>query len=331
MIRFLTFTLTLLLLTFAANASAAELRGSWTAEVNESDPSKIHLQISRRNSNNGRTVPLSTLSGLSSAQINSATQQQVNFVQRGEAGAIVFEGTFKQGLGAGQFTFTPNPAFLDNVRALGVSTEPGGKHRGRQRDLDERLLHYTMNDLSTAFIRSMQAEGYDVSLDEYFSFRIFGVNPQLVRDLAALGYRDIEAGDLVASQIHGVKPQYIREMTAAGFRDLSLRDLISTRIHRVTPDFARDMSRLGYSDLDMGDLTGFRIHGVSEEFITELRALGYTDIPANKLVAMRIHGVTPKFIRELKEAGYSNVPVEKLISMRIHGVDAAFARKMNGM
>ena len=294
--------LTLVLLTLAATASAAELRGTWTAEVSDSDPSKLYFQINRRHSNSGRTVQLSTFTGLSTAQVQSATRQPVLFEQRGEAGFIAFEGTFKEGYGAGQFTFTPNPTFLEKVRALGVSTEPNGKHRGRERDLDERLLHYTINDLTTEFIRSMQAEGYDVSLDEYFSFRIFNITPQLVRELAALGYRDIDADDLVASQIHGVRPEYIRRMTAAGFRDLSLQDLIS-----------------------------FRIHGVSGEFVQELRELGYADIPGDKLVAMRIHGVTPEFIREMKAAGYSNIPVDKLIAMRIHGVDAVFVRKMNGM
>lgn len=294
--------LTLLLITFAATASAAELRGTWTAEVSESDPSKIYFQINRRHSNSGRTMQLGWFSGLSATQVQSATQQPVLFERRGEAGLLAFEGTFKEGFGAGQFTFTPNPAFLDKVRALGVSTEPGGKHRGKERDLDERLLHYTINDLTTEFIRSMQAVGYDVSLDEYFSFRIFNISPQLVRDLAALGYRDIGADDLIASQIHGVKPEYIRKMTAEGFRDLSLQDLIS-----------------------------FRIHGVSGQFVQELRELGYDNIPGDKLVAMRIHGVTARFIREMKAAGYSNIPVDKLIAMRIHGVDAVFVKKMNGM
>ncbi|HEU4520703.1 MAG TPA: hypothetical protein VFT12_01800 [Thermoanaerobaculia bacterium] len=318
------------LLTFAASA-AAQIRGAWTAEVNESDPSKFHLQISRRNNNSGRTMRVSSFAGLSAAQMRSTTQVPANFALRSEAGAIDFEGTFKEGYGAGQFTFTPNPSFLDNVRSLGVSVEPGGKHRGRERNLDERLLHYTINDVTTAFIRSMQAEGYNVSLDEYLSFRIFRVDPQLVRDLASLGYRNIDADDLVSSQIHRVTPQYIRDMNAAGFRDLALHDLVSTRIHRVTPEFAREMSELGYSNLDRGDLTSFRIHRVTPEFIRELRELGYDNIPASKLVSMRIHRVTPEFIREMKAAGYSNIPVDKLISMKIHGVDAVFTRKMNGM
>lgn len=320
----------LLLLTVAASASAEELRGAWTADASDTDPHKIHFQLNRKHSNNGRTMDLASFSGLSVSQIRSAASVPVNFALRAEAGTVNFEGTFKGGFGAGQFSFTPNPSFLENVRALGVSTEPK-KSRHRDRDSDERLFHYAVSDVSTAFIRSMQAAGYNVSLDEYVAFRIFRVSPELVRELGALGYSNIDADDLTASQIHGVTPAYIREMNTSGFRNLSLEDLISTRIHRVTPEFAREMKELGFANLDMDDLTSFRIHRVTPEFIRELRTLGYDNLPAGKLVAMRIHRVTPEFIRELKAAGYSNVPVDKLISMKIHGVDADFVKKMNGM
>jgi len=319
-----------LLLTLAVSASAQDLRGAWTADASEKDPNKIYFQLNRRHNNNGRTMEIGSFTGLSAAQIRSAAQVPVNFALRAEAGTVNFEGTFKDGFGAGQFSFTSNPAFLDSVRALGVSTEPK-KARHRDRDADEQLFHYAVSGVSTAFIRSMQGEGYHVSLDEYAAFRIFRVTPELVREFRALGYRDIDADDLTASQIHGVTPAYIREMNAAGFRNLSLQDLISTRIHKVTPEFAREMKDLGYGNLDMDDLTAFRIHRVTPEFIREMRALGYDKIPSGKLVAMRIHRVTPEFIRELKAAGYSNVPVDKLISMRIHGVDADFVKKMNGM
>jgi hypothetical protein len=291
----------ILLLTVALSAPAAEIRGAWTADASDKDPGKIYFQFNRKHNNNGRTMQLASFTGLSDAQVRSTSQVPVAFSLRGEAGTISLEGTFKDSFGAGQFSFAPNPAFLDTVRAMGVDIEPKKRRSGREQDQDEALLQYTLSDLSTAFIRSMQAEGYNVSLHEYLSFRIFHVTPELVRELRSLGFHKISADDLVATRIHKVTPAYIREMRAAGFGELSLDELVGTRIHKVTP-----------------------------EFIRELGELGYDKIPANKLVSMRIHRVTPEFIRELKAAGYNGIPVDKLISMRIHGVDAAFAKKMNG-
>ena len=321
----------ILLLTVAASASAAEIRGAWTADATEKDPGKIHFQLNRKHNNNGRTFQVTSFTGLSDAQVRSASQVPVTFALRAEAGTISFEGTFKDGFGAGQFTFSPNHGFFDAVRSMGISTESKKRRSGREQDPDEALLQYAISDLSTPFIRSMQAVGYNVSLDQYHAFRIFKVTPDLVRELGSLGYENISADDLVGSQIHKVTPAYIREMRAAGFGGLSLDELVFTRIHKVTPEFAREMSDLGYGGLELEDLTSFRIHRVTAEFIKDMRELGYDKVPADKLVSMRIHRVTPEFIKELREAGYSKIPVDKLISMRIHGVDAAFAKKMNGM
>ena len=317
-----------LAITLAASAQAQEIRGAWTADAADLGTGRIHMQLNRRHSNNGQTMNISSFTGLSESQILSPTQAPVAFSLRREAGTLQFEGSFKGGFGAGQFSFSPNPAYLDTIRSLGVSTE---SRKGRSRDVNEQLMHLAIQDVSTDFIRSMQAEGYNVSLHDYMSFRIFRITPELVRELRSLGYQDISASDLVASQIHKVTPQYIREMNAAGFGNMKLKELVATRIHRVTPEFAREMSDLGYKNLGKKDLTSFRIHKVTPDFIRELRQLGYDNIPAKKLVSMRIHRVTPEFIRELEAAGYSRIPVDKLISMRIHGVDAEFARKMNGM
>ena len=242
-------------------------------------------------------MSLSQFSGLTEAQVRAETQTPVQFTMNREAGTMALEGTFKGGYGGGQFTFTPNRRYLDDIRALGVDTSDFTDDR----DIDDHLMAAAIQDISTSYVKSMQAIGYRVGLDKYLEMRIFNVTPQLVDELRALGFAKIDADDLVASQIHGVTPNYIREMRAAG-----------------------------YTNLDLENLVAFRIHGVTAAFIRELRDLGYKDVAADDLVAMRIHGVTPSFIRELKDAGYEHIPVEKLIEMRIHGIDARFVKRMNG-
>ncbi len=280
------------LLLASSAAFAAELRGGWTATAGETG--KLHLNLVRDHHQNGHGWQIADLAGLAEAQVRAATQTPVAFNVRREAGTIAFEGTFKDGYGGGQFTFTPNRGYIDTVRQLGATAEEDSD------DVDEQLLAFAINDVSTTFIRSMQAAGYRVSLEKYLAMRIFRVTPELVQELRALGYGSLEADDLIASQIHGATPEFIRTMASLGYKDLSHDDLLSFRIHGVTPDFIR-----------------------------ELRGLGYDKIDAEDLVAMRIHGVSPQFIRELREAGYQGIPVEKLVEMRIHGIDAKYVRRMN--
>ncbi|HEY0160349.1 MAG TPA: hypothetical protein VGF28_23890 [Thermoanaerobaculia bacterium] len=324
-------TLTLLVsLAVAANAFAA-IEGAWTATPSERDKGELHLNLTYRpHSNHGMSMDLAGFTGLTAAQINATATTPVNFQLRREAGTAVFEGTFRNGKGAGQFTFTGNPGYLQSMRALGIEVGKGGRKHRRDHTEEENLLSYALFDVSTAYVKSMIAEGYRVSLEEYMEMRIFDVTPEYIREMRSLGYKDIDTDELVSTKIHRVTPDYIRRMRAAGWGDLSLDDLTSSSIHKATPEFAEEMKQLGYGDLDMDDLVSFRIHKVTADFIRELRQLGYDKVDADDLVSMRIHRVTPEFIREIKAAGYSRVPVEKLISMRIAGVDASYLKKMNG-
>lgn len=310
-----------------ATAAFANLEGAWTASAEDKRPDRIYMNITRGMHNNmGNTMRLSDFADLTRAQIDAATMTPVQFQMRREAGNIAFEGTFRRGKGAGQFTFTPNRGYIDAVRALGVPFDLQHHNRRREHTEEEDLFALALHDVSTAFIKQMQAEGFKVSLEKYLEMRIFDITPEYIREMRSLGFKNIDDDELVASKIHRVTPDYVRQMRAAGW-DLSLDDLQSSRIHGATPEFAAEMKKLGYS-LDFDDLVSFRIHRVTAEFINELRQLGYDHVSADDLVSMRIHRVTPEFIRELKAAGYSNVPVEKLVSMRIHKIDAEYLKRM---
>ncbi len=316
------FVLVVLALFITTTAAAEDIRGSWTAS--SEDGSKMYLSISRRHSQNGQTMNVADVKGLTATQIRADASTPVQFTLQREAGTVSFEGSFRDGYGGGQFSFSPNRKYFDTIRSLGVEPED----LGRGKTDDEELLQLALHDVSTAYIRSMQAEGYRVALEKYVAFRIFRVTPELVREFRSLGFTKLDADDLVSSQVHKVTPDYVRNMRAT-FGNLSLDELVSSRIHKATPEFAAEMKALGYGSMEFDDLIAFLIHRVTPEFIRDLRELGYSKISSDDLVAMRIHRVTPEFIRELREAGYDKVPVEKLIAMRIHGIDAKFVRKMN--
>lgn len=308
-------TIAIAALVFSATAAFAELHGSWTANSWDTKPGRVQMNITRgRNHQFGNGMDIADLRGLTEAQVNGTATTPVQFQLAREAGTISFEGTFRSGDGAGQWTFAPNRDYISAVRSLGVEFALDSHSTD-----EEDLMTLAMLDVSTAYIRSMQAIGYREPLEKYLSMRIFKVTPELVAELRQLGFDHLSADDLISTRVHKVTPDYIREMRAAGWK-LSLEELQSSRIHKATPQFAEEMKKLGY-DLDFEDLINFRIHKVTPEFIKELRELGYTNLSADDLVEMRIFKVTPDYIRELKNAGYSGIPVRKLVDMKIHKID----------
>jgi hypothetical protein len=311
-----------LLAVIPLTAHADTVTGSWTAET--SDKSSDVLNFSMRtggHENDGSRFKLADFTGLTPAQVRSASAVDVSFQLRREAGTIRYEGSFRNGEGAGTFTFQPDLEFPKKLSRLGVELE------GKQR-VERELFTLAIFDVSSSFIQSMQSIGYKEALEKYISFRIFAVDPGYVRDMAAAGFDHLSADKLVETRIQGATPDYIRDMRRTG-NALTLDQYVESRIFQVTPEFAAEMSRAGYPGLDRDVLVQFRIQGVTTEFIQDLARLGYTKVPAEKLVEMRIHGVTPEFIRRLESAGYKHVPIDKMVQMRIFDIQPEMIRALD--
>ena len=314
MTRTVPMALTLIACLWAGTAHAVQ--GTWTAKVDGMRADRIYLALRYSGTNNmDFTHDVSVLTGLAAEAVRARTSTPVSFALDREAGRVSFEGSFENGKGSGHFTFEPNAGYLDKVRALGVDVSRRNSDppwRG-----DERLLFLALIDVSTDYIRSMIAEGYEVTLEDYQEMRLFEVTPAHVREMRSLGFDHISARELVATRIHGITPEYVREMRAAGW-DLSLSELQSARIFNVTPELREEMAKLGYR-VSIDKLIAFRVHGVTPEWIAEQRSLGYGELSADDLVSMRIFNVTPEFREEMAKLGY-RVSVDKLTAFRIHGV-----------
>ena len=64
---------------------------------------------------------------------------------------------------------------------------------------------------------------------------IHGVTPDFLQQLAALGYRDFSADDLVNLSIHGVSADYLRRLSQSGMARLSADQLVHLRIAGFEP------------------------------------------------------------------------------------------------
>src|SRR5437762_12432938 len=208
----------MLAILLAAALSSSGIRGTWTILASND---RVQLTMVREHSNWGQSIRRSDLP-LSDAQIKASSETPVHFTLNRDAGVIDFTGSFEAGEGVGRFAFTPSSSYSTTLRSLGVSSEDALD--------DDKLFSLAMHDVSTAFIRDMQALGYRENLESYVRFRIHGVSTDFVRELRGLGYDKLSAEDLVRFRIHGVSPQFIRDMKGLGF-ETTAEDLVRFRIH----------------------------------------------------------------------------------------------------
>jgi len=174
------FTLTLFVSLFAATTALA-LDGAWTATL-DSDRDHLHFNITTDHNNLGMSMTLASFARLTPSQVNAAATTAVTFATHRDAGTIAFEGTFRNGKGAGQLTFTADRSYIDKLRPLGVAFELEKPRHDEENDLFILALH----DVSIDYIRSMQALGYKTTLEKYLTMRIFNITPEYVHEMESL-------------------------------------------------------------------------------------------------------------------------------------------------
>lgn len=178
------------------------------------------------------------------------------------------------------------------------------------------------------FTEEMAAAGYpNLTANELVALKHQGVSGDFVRELRTAGYDRLPVDQLLALRIHGVSGEFARSMNSAGFGRMEADQLLAARIHGANLDYLNQM-RSVVKDADFEQLLAFRIHGVTVDFVNEFRNFGFGEPTANQLLAARIHGVTGAFIREMQGLNLGTLTWNKVVALRIHGVTPDFVRKV---
>lgn len=323
------------------------LPGTW--EIRPADTTgMVHLRLVEGNSSSGSTIALEQLEGLTAAQLGSA-DGPVQFRLRRDAGTFTFEGVMRRGVGAGTFSFTPDPGFPEELAKRGFARPDAreqyqmARHDVGYAFLDElntqgyakpetsELVRAGQHGVDVAYMRDLGALGYRLgSLAPLIELRDHGVTPAFISGLADQGYEGLSADDLRRARDHGVTPEYVRAMRDAGYGSVTIDELVNARDHGVTAEFARELDAAGHRKLPLDQLIAVRDHGVSPAYVREMRQLGYA-LPIDALIRARDHGVSVDFVRELAELGYRRVPIDSLVRLRDHGVTPTYVRELTAL
>jgi hypothetical protein len=306
-----TFFLALVLLSTPLFAS--DLRtGLWSAQL---DGDALHINLVRPSKQNdgygqnniGTTIRLASLTGLAAADIQ-ASAANVQFALQAPAGTIAFDGRFSNGLGAGNYRFTPSDGFLREMESMGYS---GFK--------DEELLMFTMESFRPQTIRDLRALGYTIDKSKIDEIAIFKIDANAVREYAALGYPNLALHDLVQFRVARIDAAFVKG-TREVFGNVSAHDLTQLGILKVTPDYVRELRGAGLESLTPNQATQLKIANITAAKIAEYRRLGY-DLTPSQLQQFGIFKITPQFIAEARARDGKDLSPRQLIDMKIFSAE----------
>jgi uncharacterized protein (UPF0335 family) len=287
-----------------------DLTGQWTAEVNRSKPGEIQMTYHRRSgtggfSMSGDKVALGELQGLTADAALSA-RSNVNFNVVRQAGTFACEGYFREGKGAGFWTFTPSQSFVTAMR-----------ERGYTNLTNEDLLRAALHNLTTNFIEDLKSAGYDrLEFKQLLRASSHDITLDFIREMQSAGYPGLTMEELIRARNHDINSQYVREVRAMGFDKQPLEKLIRMRNHEITQDFINRMRSAGFDNLSIEQLIRLKNHEITPEFVNGLKAEGYTDIPLETAVRLKNHDIDRDYIRRVKARGFNDLTLEQIIKLR---------------
>ena len=204
------------------------------------------------NHDHNSDAPLTTFTGLAIADLErEGAHLDAQIVA--EAGTISCSGQVHSLTLSGDFTFTPNPAFIDHMARLGFTGFTSAK-----------LETYTLFHIETAWVQQLQAAGVTgMDSGNLIALRIFKITPDFVRAMASLGYPNLPAEKLIAFGVQGVNADEVRQYRSLGYNPTP-DQLIQMRIFKVTPDFIHRMQARGFSNLTIAKLVQIRIFNLAD-------------------------------------------------------------------
>ncbi len=110
-----------------------------------------------------------------------------------DAGRLVCEGYFKNGVGIGAFEFVPNAEYVRELQKLGYDAPD-----------DKQLFSMVMSDVSLDFARGVKDANVPATVKQLIDMRLHGVSLPYVHKLKSSGLRGLTAENIVRLRIHGV-------------------------------------------------------------------------------------------------------------------------------
>jgi beta-lactamase regulating signal transducer with metallopeptidase domain len=135
-----------------------------------------------------------------------------------------------------------------------------------------------------------------------------------IDDLAAVGFQNLSANELIAMKVQGVTPEQIQAVITLGLRP-TINELIAMQVHGVTAHYVREAQSV-LIDPAVDELISMKVHGVTPQSVRELQAAGMDVRYGRDAVAAKVQGITPDLIRSAIDQGFSDLRLQQLVFLK---------------
>jgi beta-lactamase regulating signal transducer with metallopeptidase domain len=146
-------------------------------------------------------------------------------------------------------------------------------------------------------------------IDQVIDMRAAGVDADYVNALRAAQprLRALEPAEFAGMKSIGISPEYARDLAAAGFRNLDADGLAEAHAIGLTGDYARGMAAAGVP-LSLEDYVQLRATGVPVRYVLDIRKSGYSVRDPDKIIQMWAVGVKPGDLRVIPTPPRAPIP-----------------------
>lgn len=169
---------------------------------------------------------------------------------------------------------------------------------------------------SGSFIDALAAAGYrNLTAEQLIALKIHDVDLEALGALRRLGL-DPSPEELIDLAVAEVTPEFVEETRAHGWAPLSIGDLVAMRHMDVNPSDAERFTALGLSEPSPDQMIAFAALDIDEDYIRELAEAGIREPDPDAYIDAAALGVTPAFIAEARSRGFRDLTLDKLARLK---------------
>jgi hypothetical protein len=188
-------------------------------------------------------------------------------------------------------------------------TPPGGLSA-------DEIISAKIANVDSAYMQAISVSGLQPTNSQLHSFKSFGVTIAYIKALQDLGYKDLNASEVLLLKMSKVTPEYIQSFHDMGYGTVPFSELILFKRQDITPDFIKGFEALGYKDIAASTVASLKRQGITPGYIDQFHRLGFTDLPIDEILLAKTAGVTPEYVSSMKQKGLNANELRKYITLK---------------
>ena len=174
---------------------------------------------------------------------------------KADAGEMRCTGTVHDAALRGTWSFTPDPAFIKKMEAMGFDSDA---------QTPDRLQTYAMLDITTDWVKQMKDAGVaELNAHNIVSLKALKIDPAYVKGMADAGYPELRAQKLTSMKAVGVTPQKVQEIRAMGYTPTQ-EQLVQMSVFKIDAAFVERVKAHGFQNPTIAQLIKIKIFKLDE-------------------------------------------------------------------